>query len=139
MVDFDESKVKRDKDGRFAEKNARKIQELERKFLPDEMLPRSVGAKWSNEEISMPDGTIAKFVEGSKITHKEVFAGAGIKKPIRDIERLIKDYPGTKRELWQKVKGRANILWKGEEIKAEIHWYQEPSAGRKEIKFKKEI
>ena len=30
IADFDESRVKRDKDGKFAEKNAGKIQELEK-------------------------------------------------------------------------------------------------------------
>ena len=107
--------------------------------LPDETLPRSVGAKWANYDIQMPDGTVAHFQEGSKITHKEVFAGAKTKTPIRDIERLIEEYPGTKRELWQKIKGRADIIWKGEPLKAEIHWYEEPNVGKKEIKFKKEL
>ena len=107
--------------------------------LPDETIPKSVGAKWLNEEITMPDGTTAKFVEGSKITHKEVFAGKGTKTPIRDIERLVDKYPNSKAELWQKVKGRAELEWNGEQIKAEIHWYEEPNIGRVEAKSKKEL
>lgn len=87
----------------------------------------------------MPDGTKAKFVEGSKITHKEVFAGKGTKTPIRDIERLVKEYPNSKAELWQKVKGLGELEWNSEHIKAEIHWYEEPSIGRVEVKFKKEL
>ena len=79
--------------------------------LPDETIPKSVGAKWANEYIAMPDGTKAKFVEGSKVTNKEVFAGKGTKHPIRDIDRLVIQYPNTKRSLWQKVKeiGRAHV------------------------------
>ena len=64
--------------------------------LPDETLPHSIGAKWANYDISMPDGTKAKFQEGSKLTHKEVFAGSGTKKAIRDVDRLIKEYPVLK-------------------------------------------
>lgn len=155
IADFDESKHKRDERGRFSDKDqrgakARQSLELEKKynddlpireriFLPDEILPRSIGARWSNEDISMPDGTIAHFQEGSKITHKEVFAGKGCKIEIRDVERLTKKFPGTKAELWQKVKGRAEIVWGTEYLKAEIHWYEEPSVGKQEIKYKKEL
>ena len=45
--------------------------------LPDETLPHSLGAKWSNYDIRLPDGTVAHFQEGSKLHHKEVFAGKG--------------------------------------------------------------
>ena len=107
--------------------------------FPDEQLPFSLGARWANEEIGMPDGSTAKFVEGSKITNKQVFAGKGTKKPIRDIERLVKEYPNTKAELWQKVKGFADIEWKNEQLRVEIHWYEEPSIGRVETKYKKEL
>ena len=107
--------------------------------LPDEQLPRSLSAKWANEDIKMPNGDIAHFVEGSKITHKEVFAGKGTKTGIRDLERLMKKYPNSKPELWQKVKAYAEIDWNGEHISAEIHWYEEPSVGRIEVKYKKEL
>lgn len=145
---FVESEHKRDELGRFAKMSTSELKkrqtiELDEKedhlFLPDEYLPCSVGARWANEEVGMPDGTKAKFVEGSKLTHIEVFAGAGTKKPIRDIERLVADYPGTQSHLWRKVKAHALLLWKGEEIPSEVHWYDEPSVGKKEIKFKKEL
>lgn len=144
MAKFDERKHPRKKDGKFAPKGkgeSRKA-ELERKYnddLPDEQLPFSLGARWANEEIKMPDGSIAKFVEGSKITNKQVFAGKGTKKPIRDIDRLVKEFPNTKAELWQKVKGIADIESQNEQLRAEIHWYEEPSVGRVETKFKKEL
>ncbi len=69
--------------------------------LPDEQLPRSLSARWANEDIKMPDGTIAHFVEGSKLQNKQAFAGAGTKKPIRDIERLVNKYGGEEKN-WQK-------------------------------------
>lgn len=107
------------------------------KRQPDETIPKSIGAKWANEEIIMPDGSIANFVEGSKVTHREVFAGAGVKTPIRDIDRLVKQYPKSEAKLWQKVKGHARLIQDGEEFDAEIHWYEEPSVGRVETKHKK--
>ena len=145
---FVESEHKRDERGRFAKMSTSELKERQtikldkeedRLFLPDEYLPHSVGARWANEEVDMPDGTKAKFVEGSKLTHIEVFAGAGTKNPIRDIERLVADYPGTQSHLWRKVKAHALLSWKGEEIPSEVHWYDEPSVGKKEIKFKKEL
>ena len=150
---FDESKHPRDKDGKFTDgntfggsDNGDKLLKAVNEYksndtirLPDETIPKSIGAKWVNEDISMPDGTTAKFVEGSKITHKEVFAGKGTKTPIRDIERLVKEYPNSKAEHWQKVKGRAELEWNGEQIKAEVHWYEEPNIGRVEPKSKKEL
>lgn len=129
--------VKKGSDGAYNSQE-NKAKALLRK-LPDEQLPKSVGAKWANEDITMPDGSVAHFVEGSKLTHKEVFAGKGTKTPIRDIERLIKKYPGSKAELWQKVKAHAQIEWKGEILFSEIHWYEEPSVGRIETKHKKEL
>ena len=77
--------------------------------LPDEQLPFSLGAKWANKDISMPNGEIAHFVENSKIINKQVFAGKGTKTPIRDIERLVNQYPNTKAENWQKVKSGAIV------------------------------
>ncbi len=87
----------------------------------------------------MPDGSKAKFVEGSKVTHREVFAGKGTKTPIREVNRLVKDYQGTKAELWQKVKGYAELDIGDGNLKAEIHWYEEPNVGRVEPKFKKKL
>lgn len=155
---FEENKHPRDKDGKFTSKGNKgskeyrqntsyeeittKTKEHEDTFnvisLPDEQLPFSIGAKWANKEILMPDGKVAHFVEGSKIINKQVFAGKGTKTPIRDIERLVKNYPNTKAENWQKVKGHAELDLDGKTFKAEIHWYEEPNVGKVEIKFKKE-
>lgn len=127
-------------------KGARKIvRDYERRFgeikpetisLPDETIPRSVGAKWANHEIRMPDGSSAHFVEGTKLRNKEVFAGKGTKTPIRDVERLVKTY-GGKAENWQKVKGEATLEQNGKSFDAEIHWYDEHDAGKVDIKFKR--
>ena len=108
--------------------------------LPDEQLPRGVGAKWANYDISMPDGSIAHFVDGSKLQNKEVFAGRGCRTQIRDRFALSRDYPGSKPELWQKVKAKAEIrLENGEVLAAEIHWYEEPTIGKVRLKYKKSL
>ena len=104
--------------------------------LPDETLPRSLSAKWGNEEVRMPDGTVAHFVEGSKLHHKEVFAGKGTRTPIRDVDRLVNTYGGNA-EDWQKIKGFGTLELNGKSFEGEVHWYEEPSIGKKEIKYKK--
>lgn len=108
--------------------------------LPDEWIPRSVGAKWHDEEISMLDGSIGHFVEGTKLQNKEVFAGKGCRRKIDSIDELLRLYPGSKAEEWQKVKGWAYIQTEqGEIVHAEVHWVEEPSVGKVEFKEKKEL
>ena len=145
MAEFNESEHPRDKDGKFTDKgNATKskfkklaalLKNLKKLRLHDEILPRSVGAKWSNYEILMPDGTKAQFVEGSKL-HPEVFAGFGTHKPIEEIGGLNYRHK-TNSTKWRKVKSDAEVLWYGEQWKAEVHWYEEPSVGKVEFKCKK--
>lgn len=76
--------------------------------MEDEQLPVFISARWINEEIKMPDGSIAKFVEGSKIINKQVFAGKGCTRQIDCIDWLVDKYGGKASE-WQKVKGIADI------------------------------
>ena len=88
----------------------------------------------------MPDGSIAHFAEGSKLQDKEVFAGNGCKTPIHDVNLLTEAYPGSSSEKWQKVKAKSQIvLENGDIINAEINWYEEPSIGKVELKYKREI
>lgn len=104
--------------------------------LANEIIPRSVGAKYRNYDIKMPDGKMAHFAEGTHITNKQVFAGAGTKTPIHDVDRLVRQHGGNA-EKWAKVKARATLEIDGETELSEIHWYEEPSVGKVEIKFKK--
>ncbi len=153
---FREEEHPRDEIGRFVEKTSdgiggehvateseqKRLEELgisekDSISLPDERLPRSLSARWANEDIKMPDGTVAHFVEGSKLHHKEVFAGKGTRIPIHDVERLVKTYGGSASE-WQKIKATGNLEQYGKTFEAEVHWYEEKSVGKKEIKYKKE-
>lgn len=105
--------------------------------LPDEQLPRSVGAKWRNEDIRLLDDTVAHFVEGSKLQNKEIIAGKGVKRKIDDIDRLTREYPGTKSDEWMKVKATATVvLPDGEITTMEVHWYEHATIGKKEFKEK---
>lgn len=104
--------------------------------LPDELLPRSLGAMWQNYAILMPDGTHARFVEGTRLQNKEAFAGKGCKRKIDCVNSLVRRF-GGKAEEWQKLKAIAYIrLPNGEIEKAEVHWYEEPSVGKKRFKYK---
>ncbi len=107
--------------------------------LPDEILPKSIGAQWANHKILMPDGTYAKFVEGSKLQNKEVFAGKGCRRKIDEVNRLVEKYGGTPEE-WMKVKAISYIRkCTGDIEKAEVHWYEEKTVGRHKFKFKRSV
>ena len=105
--------------------------------LPDEYIPKSVGAKWINYDIALPDGSVAKFVEGSKLQDKEIFAGKGCRREIDELDNLVEKYGGHP-DSWVKVKAIGEIeLPNGEIQKAEIHWYEEPTVGKVKMKRKK--
>ena len=84
-------------------------------------------------------GTIEK---GTIITGTATIAsGNGIK----DIKRLIRDYPmqngeKTKAEDWKKMRGTARIKTKDGLLKiAEVHYYQGKNIGKIEFKVKRWI
>ena len=106
--------------------------------LPDIQLGRSIGAKWKNYDILLPDGSIAQLTEGTRITNIEVMAGKGRNRKIDIIDVLVNKYGGNLNE-WQKVKGIGyvdDIDNDGESYKAELHWYEEPTVGKVEWKIK---
>lgn len=103
--------------------------------LPDIQVGRSVGAKFRNYEINIPDGSVLHLTEGSRITNVEVIAGKGRNREIDEIDGLIIKYGGNEAE-WQKVKGIGFVDVDGESYKAELHWYEEPTVGRVDWKLK---
>lgn len=70
----------------------------------------------------------------SDITSIETIA---VEKSIRDIERLRKDSgPGR----WRKMKGIATIRRESGSVRVvELHWYEESSIGKKDIKIKRNL
>lgn len=100
---------------------------------------RSVGGRAKNYDIiDKETGLIFHFVDGSKIQNVEVFAGGGVRTPLREevVEGLVREYGGSP-EKWQHAKGIGVIDCDGEEIKAEVHWFQEESVGKVKFKVKR--
>ena len=104
--------------------------------------PMSVGAMANKFYVDNPNKTIADtelyIKPGTYVTGVKVIAAG---KEIKDIKRLIRDYPLpngelTKVEDWFKVRGRATLTDDlGNEINREIHWYQGKNIGKVEFKF----
>lgn len=63
-----------------------------------------------------------------------MIAGKGVKRKIEDINRLVKENPGTKPTDWKKMTGIAEM---SNGKKAEVHWYQAPNVGKIEFKVKR--
>lgn len=107
--------------------------------LQDIEIGRSVGAKAKNYDIIDPQtGEIFHLAEGSRITNAQVFAGKGTHSPLHEgvAEGLTEQYGGSADE-WRHAKGHGIIDYYGEEIGAEIHWFEEPTVGRVKFKVKR--
>lgn len=107
--------------------------------LDDIIIGKSVGAKAQNYDIIDPSsGEYFNFMEGTKIQNVEVFAGHGVKKPLRQevVEGLTKEFGGNP-DKWQHAKGIGVLDYHGEELKAEVHWFQEETVGKVKFKVKR--
>ena len=70
----------------------------------------------------------------SEVTNIEIIA---VEKSIREIERLHRDYGNGH---WRKMKGIATVRRDNGSIKVvELHWYEEGSIGKREIKIKRNL
>lgn len=104
--------------------------------INDTIIGKSVGAKSRNYEVvDKSTGEIFQFAEGTRIQNSEVFAGYGTSNSLHEgvAEGLTKEFGGTPTK-WQHAKGIGVIDYHGEEIKAEVHWFQEETVGK--VKFK---
>lgn len=107
--------------------------------LEDEAVLRSLGAKTRNYDIEdKASGRILHYAEGTKVQNREVFAGYGTGTPLHEgvAEGLAAQY-GGKPQKWQHVKGIGIIDDDGENVRAEVHWFQEDSVGQVKHKIKK--
>jgi hypothetical protein len=75
------------------------------------------------------------ILEGQKITGKSMARG----REIRDVDRLVSDYPGSHSSGWRKMKAETTIVRDsdGSPVRAEIHWYEHHGVGRVEFKPKR--
>lgn len=107
--------------------------------MEDILIGKSLGAKAKNYDVLDPaTGQFFHFVEGTKIQNAEVFAGYGVKKPLHEevAEGLVKEFGGTP-EKWQHAKGVGVLDYHGDELNAEVHWFQEDSVGKVKFKVKR--
>lgn len=96
---------------------------------------RSLGAQAKNYEVMLPNGEAVNLTEGSRITNQTVVAGKGRDRQIDIVDLLVDKYGGAPDE-WQKMKGFGYVDHNGESLKAELHWYQEPTIGKVMWKIK---
>lgn len=121
------------KKGKAAEKIAN------RNYYVAENIGRSVGAKAKNYKVYNPvTGEDMPLTEGTRITQPKnhVMAGKGRERQIDELEFLLDKYGGDPLE-WTKEKGFGYVDDEfGESHYVELHWYQEPTAGRVKMKIK---
>jgi hypothetical protein len=111
---------------------------LEPETLPQEgfRIGRSLSAAALNYDVKDPkSGRSYRFVEGTAITHVEVFAGKGVRNKLKPqvAEGLSKQIGGRPRD-WKHVKGIGTLNYKGSPREAEIHWFE--ASGQPKVKFK---
>ena len=96
---------------------------------------RSLGAKAKNYKILLPNGDSVYLTEGPRITNVTTIAGKGRNRQIDQIDLLLERYGGSELE-WMKKKGLGYVDFHGESYLVELHWYEEPTAGKHEWKVK---
>ena len=105
------------------------------KRLEDIEIGQSVGAKAKNYiVIDKSTGQEYYFVEGTRLQNAQVFAGKGGTKPLREevSKGLAEEFGGSPDE-WQHCKAKGWLDVDGEQIRAEVHWFQN---GSTKVKFK---
>nr|DAL99441.1 MAG TPA: minor capsid protein [Caudoviricetes sp.] len=102
----------------------------------DIIIGRSLSAAAFRDSVKLPDGTITKISEGTKKPGVKVIAGNGVKKKIKEIDRLVGKY-GGKAADWQKKRGNGYVDDLRMKRPCELHWYEEKTAGRVDMKVKK--
>lgn len=113
----------------------------------DIQLPKSVSAKardifvkkdFGVKKHPLDNDVSFKIKPGSKITAVQVIGGKGVKRQIDDIDRLVRENPGSLAKEWQKVKGFAELQDLNNNYlgRYEVHWYQNPQVGKVEFKIK---
>ena len=67
-----------------------------------------------------------------------MFAGHKVKKPLNEevAEGLAREFGGEPSK-WQHAKGIGTVNYNGEEVKAEVHWFQEETVGKVKFKVKR--
>lgn len=105
----------------------------------DVSIPKTLGAKGVNYDILSPDGErYFHYVEGTYVQRVKAFAGYGTRTPLHEgvADGLTKEFGGDPAK-WRHVKGEGVIDDDGENVRAEVHWFQEESVGQVKHRIKK--
>lgn len=105
----------------------------------DVPIPKTLGAKGINYDILSPDGErYFHYVEGTYVQRVKAFAGYGTRTPLHEgvADGLTKEFGGDPAK-WRHVKGEGVIDDDGENVRAEVHWFQEESVGQVKHRIKK--
>ena len=106
--------------------------------LKDTYIVKKLSAKGKNYKVvDKTTGVEYEFSPGTRIQDSEVFAGKGTRHPLHEgvAEGLTEQYGGRVSD-WQHAKGFGTLLDPdtGEELEAEVHWFQAKDVGK--VKFK---
>lgn len=119
-----------DSDTLEARKSVGLLSPQNRRYEPDIVIGRDVGAKAKNYTVmDLGTGEFFRFVQGSRIQNVEVFAGKGTKTEFRKASKYADRYGGAV-EDWQHVKGHGVIETTDGDRKAEVHWVQCEGIGK---------
>ena len=115
--------------------NAQKRAAYAARKLNDIEIGHSIGAKAKNYVVvDKSTGEEYYFIEGTRLQNAQVFAGKGGVKPLREeVSQGLAAEFGGKPEDWQHCKAQGWLDVNGEQIKAEVHWFQN---GSEKVKFK---
>lgn len=124
----------------FGPEQGRSAQKVgERNFYTIEDIGKSVGAKAKNYKAYNPvTGEDMPLTEGTRITQPKnhIMAGKGRDRQIDELQLLLDKYGGAPLE-WTKEKGFGYVDDEyGDSHYVELHWYQEPTAGKVKMKIK---
>lgn len=133
-AEWNEDEHPRDKKGKFTSgSNENTLQDVpKRGNINSEdylVIPRSVGAAFANHEVvDRETGKVYRFVAGPTRYHIERFAGKGGRKPLRpEVAEAMAKRLGCKPREVSHCKAVCLLDVDGEEMPAEVHWFQSPN------------
>ena len=136
-LNADELQTMKDRAKFFGLDKTENFREFEEKYLNAEkvLLNQSKKRTMKVQVLDPATGEYYSLAHGSRLQNVKIFAGKGGTKPLREavVEGLSEEF-GGRPENWQHAKGIGALDADGEEVLAEIHWFQEETVGR--VKFK---
>lgn len=100
----------------------------------DWFIGTSLSSAAKNYDIKDSNGDIYHFIEGTRISNTETFAGKGVRKKLKPetLQGLTREHGGRPKD-WKHVKGTGFLDFRGRSREAEVHWFEN---GTNKVKFK---